>query len=916
MKNRKLKAFVSVILSGILIYTCVLPAFAEDREAIATSDEACEVTNDEVFDECVINSIIEPEQKYICKATLDDDFEDDSVIVQFTNEASLKFKEYTTDDFKNLGVASIIRSDIDKKMESKVLVNIDEINEKFQLSQQINQEKLNFLNNVYDCSRVFSTTVDKNEIEKNSELISFDKELEQKIEYINEYNQAILIKLNVHSKQGVLNAIKELEKREDVMIAQPNYLYEVDSVPNDTLISKQWAVNKINLPSAWNITTGNKNVKVGIIDTGIKRAHSDLTANVSGTLKIAGSDLIDPLTDENGHGTNVAGIIGAVGNNSKGVTGSNWNVTMVSLKAKNDVSNLDNNILSSFAVCDCIKYAIDNNIDILNCSYGSGEYKSYEYSKMKDFKGLIVCAAGNENKNNDTLSHYPANYDLDNIISIAAVDKNDNLAYFSEDSQGNIKASNYGKTTVDLAAPGTDILTTNNSNNSSLYYTAEQGTSFAAPYVSGVAALIKSLYPTMTANGLKKAILDGVDKVSSLSGKVSSGGRLNAYKALLSAREHKFTVVYNKNGGTGTTMSNTQVTYGVPTQLKANSYTHSDSHKTFAGWYAHRNSDNKWLYTNGNATGWYVEGSQPTGYKKSLYKDQSIISATTYAKNDTVTMYAQWRQNQYTIEYISNGGVGTMDKQTVGYLDNVALRSNTFKKTGYSFKGWYAKRKSDSKVLYSNGTVRNWYTKNSQPSGYDLCLLGNGTTLSTLSELEGDVITMVAQWTPLSYIIKFAKNGANGGTAMQNIIAYSNEVVRLPAHTFTREGYCFNGWYVTDEDGWCYCTNGDLFKWISSDAIPNDYHKVLIENKSDFTYLADYDNIILTFRAQWRSKDSILLGDVDLNGVIDVKDVTLIQKYIAELEELNDVQLYAADVNKDGNVSILDCTAIYDIINS
>lgn len=862
---------------------------------------ACEVNNDEVFDECVINSIIEPEQKYICKATLDDDFEDDSILVRFTNKASLEFKVYTINDFANLGVKSIEQSGINKEIGATVKSEIAEISKLLESELQLSDYEVNPSKNEVKFSNIFSlpNEVLNNKIET---IIKDDTELSKEVENINKYNQVILLRLNTHSKQNVLDKVKELEKRDDILIAQPNYIYKNNSIPNDTRVSEQWAINKINLPAAWNITTGSKNVKVGVVDTGIKRAHSDLTANVSNTLGY--SNELDQsgghLVDSDGHGTNVAGVIGAVGNNNKGISGVCWNVDLISLKYY-----CTYNSQTSYTVDFCVEYAAKNNIDIINCSF-SYKYDDDIYRAMKDYNGLIVCSAGNENSNNDNNAVYPSTFNFDNIISVAASDSSDNLCDFS----------NYGKKSVDLAAPGTDILTTNNSNNSSLYYTAEQGTSLAAPYVSGVAALIKSLYPTMTANGLKKAILDGVDKVSSLSGKVSSGGRLNAYKALLSAREHKFTVVYNKNGGTGTTMANTQVTYGVPTQLKANSYTHSDSHKTFAGWYAHRNSDNKWLYTNGSATGWYVEGSQPTGYKKSLYKDQSIISATTYAKNDTVTMYAQWRQNQYTIEYTSNGGSGKMDKQTVGYLDNVALRSNTFKKTGYSFKGWYAKRKSDSKVLYSNGTVRNWYTKNSQPSGYDLCLLGNGTTLSTLSELEGDVITMVAQWTPLSYTIKFAKNGANGGTAMQNIIAYSSEVVKLPAHTFIRDGYCFNGWYVTDEDGWCYCTNGDLFKWISSDAIPNDYHKVLVENKSNFTYLADYDNIILTFRAQWRSKDSILLGDVDLNGVIDVKDVTLIQKYIAELEELNDVQLYAADVNKDGNVSILDCTAIYDIINA
>src|SRR5699024_2918959 len=111
--------------------------------------------------------------------------------------------------------------------------------------------------------------------------------------------------------------------------------------------------------------------------------------------------------------------------------------------------------------------------------------------------------------------------------------------------------SNYGKSSVNIAAPGCSICSTYNGNTSEWYYAYLSGTSMATPYVAGVAALIKSKYPTITNYGMRSAILDGSDKTSYLSGKVKSGGRLNAYKAITDVPNHKFTVKYNKNGGTG-----------------------------------------------------------------------------------------------------------------------------------------------------------------------------------------------------------------------------------------------------------------------------------------------------------------------------------------------------------------------------
>lgn len=723
-------------------------------------------------------------------------------------------------------------------------------------------------------------------------------------EDIQEYNQLIKINLNTHSKQNVLDTIKMLEQREDVLIAQPNYYYEQCAIPNDTYISNQTdVIDLLDLEEAWDITTGSSDVKVGVMDSGIKRAHSDLTANVNSTISYAYA-LNDPkpFIDNDGHGTMVAGVIGAVGNNSRGITGVCWDVDIVSLK----VVDSDNEFSTS-AIYNAFEYSNINNVNIVNCSFGSYDLSEFDpdgiiYNAIKEFNGLVVCAAGNDGTNNDNTPHYPSNYNLDNIISVANTDNSDVL----------ITKSNYGEASVDLAAPGVDIYTTNISEDSAYYYDVFSGTSASAPFVSGVAALIKSIYPTMTANGVKKAILDGVDTCSSLSGKVKTGGRLNAYKAIKSAQEHKFTVVYDKNGGTGTTMSSTTVTYGVPTRLSANTYTNSTAYTSFAGWYAHRKSDNKWLYTNGSSSGWYVEGTQPSGYEKSLYNDQATISATTYTKNDVVTMYAQWRPYQYQIAYKNNGGSGTMNSQTVAYNTYVNLSSNIIAKKGYKFKGWIAKRRSDSKVYYTDGNVCAWFIDGGQPDGYEKYLFSDREAVIGLSMVDNDIVNMYAQWMPLTYTIEFDKNGGKG--TMDSIVSDSSQTITLPTNNFKHTGYCFYGWTLVDEDEFWYYTDGSDYIWIMEGNQPDGYEKVKYENKAEFSYLADYEGITLTLVAQWIPTYAITLGDVNLDGVVSIDDATYIQKYLVGSVELNDVQFYTADINKDGMVNVTDVTELQKML--
>ncbi len=333
---------------------------------------------------------------------------------------------------------------------------------------------------------------------------------------------------------------KTLAADASIRYVEPNYRREFYGMPNDPLASQMYGLHNtrqtggtlgadIRAPEAWETTTGNTNVVIAVMDTGVKLDHVDLAPNlVQGHDFGSGDD--DPSPDPISgveHGTHVAGTIGAAGNNGIGVAGVNWNSKIMPLKIASIVTNvfgIEEAGLTLDAILAALEYAVTNGVKISNHSYGGtyfsgAEYEMIGYALAHDH--LVVAAAGNSAADNDVVPSYPASYNLDNIISVAATDHDGLPAWFS----------NYGAQSVDIAAPGVDILSTY------MYDTIDgyeklSGTSMASPHVAGVAGLLKSIAPWATYAMLRDALLLGSRPDPVLKNIVSSSGHLDAAAAL------------------------------------------------------------------------------------------------------------------------------------------------------------------------------------------------------------------------------------------------------------------------------------------------------------------------------------------------------------------------------------------------
>lgn len=330
-----------------------------------------------------------------------------------------------------------------------------------------------------------------------------------------EIGAVFMIELTTNNPQEVIDIIERLNEYPCVAFAEPDFYLDRHIIPDDPYYTYLWGVQKIDCPTAWNYTTGSSDVVVGITDSGINYNHPDLIDNMWIAPRghgIHGRDFengIDDPMDYTGHGTHVAGTVGAVGNNLTGITGVCWTVKLAALKIGGFIFNLA-------AAVRAIDYANKNNILILNNSWGSIFYSSSLKHAIDNYNGLFIVSAGNSGSNNDIVPVYPSSYNSKNIISVAASNRNDTLASFS----------NYGAESVNIAAPGTDILSTSFDST----YSYMNGTSMAAPHVAGAAALLKGYRPELTSLEIKDIILSSVDKKPQFYDKVSTGGTINVSK--------------------------------------------------------------------------------------------------------------------------------------------------------------------------------------------------------------------------------------------------------------------------------------------------------------------------------------------------------------------------------------------------
>lgn len=437
------------------------------------------------------------ESKVFSAATLDEDFADNHVLVVLNNKASLNFKSYSAADFKEVKCVAVqdLSSGKKKQVEEKV--------------------------------SAFNSSVRTMSAESKAAAV----------EEINKYNQIICLELADKGKENVLEAIKALQSRDDVMYAGPDYVMELCSTTDgDPLLSLHTSINLIYLKGAWDITTGSSNVVVGVLDSGIDASHLDLQGQIVSNLCADFSQTHVQYTvpsDSLGHGTHVAGIIAAVKDNGRGIAGAASGVRIAALKVFVNGSSLASKVALA------IDYAESKNIKVLNFSGGYTENAGNDWplnETLENYSGLFVCAAGNQNMNLNERVYYPASYTNSNILSVGA-----------SSGQQRWSGSNYGATSVDVFAPGNNILSCYpisvctgegcfaDGDNGCEGYHGNSGTSMAAPYVTAIAALMLSENPLLTPQQLKDRIIATCTDYAAFNNLCVSDGIVNACHAVLNA---------------------------------------------------------------------------------------------------------------------------------------------------------------------------------------------------------------------------------------------------------------------------------------------------------------------------------------------------------------------------------------------
>jgi len=398
-------------------------------------------------------------------------------------------------------------------------------------------------------------------------------------------------------------------------------------------------------------------------------------------------------------------------------------------------------------------------------------------------------------------------------------------------------------------------------------------------------------------------------------------------KMLEFGRQH-YHIEYDANGGSGS-MKDTIVDYGrrLDYNLRKNTFTNGGAQ--FIGWKAYNATDDTWLYRspyNYTDQHWIKEGEEADGWTKVTYSDGACVNDIATSKHIALTLYAQWKN--FTVKYYADekSAKGSMEDTKVYYGVGTPLRKNAFTRKGYHLVGWTAYRRSDNKVCYADPTTGSpkWCTlQQLNKKGYNKYIYNDEQKTACASSIHEDVVEMHAVWSKNTYTIHYLANYGHG--TMNNTEVDYGVTTKLAANTFTNSKKKFVGWtaYRGSDFRWIYTNpNTNAKAWYKESEAPAGWTKYIYADGASVKNLSTVNKDHISLYAQWEnietnfSVNNTIKGDVNADGSLTIDDITMIQRYLAELVVLNETQITAADVNNDGEVNIGDITALQVIINN
>ena len=619
------------------------------------------------------------------------------------------------------------------------------------------------------------------------------------------------------------------------------------------------------ISGAWDLTTGNKNIVVAVIDSGVLMTHPDLShaiyhnpGEIDGNgIDDDGNGYIDDVcgwdfvsndndpTDEYGHGTHCAGIIAGSG---YGVLGTAPNVTILPIRFL-DANGRGTTIGREISA---IIYAQNAGAQIASCSYGGPVFSQAQYEAIKNSRLLFVCAAGNDGPETE---NYPSGYDLDNIISVAAGTQNDKLAYFS----------NCNQTTTDLSAPGVYILSSYITNGSAPRpaWSSLYGTSMATPFVSGTAALMLSVNPSLNASQIRTILTESTDFIPAQAGKTVSGGRLNASAAVRASQKAKY----------GT----------LPFSIKNYSassiriFSPEETDILYVQAEGSRNGHTEYIWEYYNGSGWEFDNRSHSNVFKADYSDNGKIFRCTVVDMDALTWIKTGNMTVWT------GTVAPVILSQPADISasagsNISFRTNATDPSDYwSLIFTWQKRTGDKWV---NVTASRGYPDSSSVQ-YGICQLKNitpadaGVYRCVVSDLEGTSVTYECTL-EVTRRISFT---LPDGTIIESVnLTKPDQYITAPDMIST-EGKVFLSW--KDNSGNTYDAGdqvtSDRSKILTADTKPVNI-EFLPDPAENIRMMVDYTAGIKT-----QISDTDENYDIDQNGIIDGRDVILLEKYVSSL---------------------------------